>query len=164
MRLTKHSDYAIRVLLHAASLRGSTATIEETAAFHRISTAHLKKVVRTLVSAGFLDGLRGRTGGYRLARPPNEIGLGDVLRATESDFALVECLRPGNACEFTPLCTLPSILDQGVAAMLAVFDGVTLADLRPGAADIAVIAHSVGRRQPGVAGPGDAKPQPASGR
>jgi len=135
MRLTKFSDFAIRVLILAASRPGRNVTIEEAAAIHGISAAHLKKVVRELAAAEFLTGTRGRGGGFRLARKPEEIGLGEVIRTTEPDFALVECYRPDSACRIMALCRLQRILDESLEAMLAVLDRYTLADaLAPGAA------------------------------
>ncbi|MFU8778896.1 MAG: Rrf2 family transcriptional regulator, partial [Roseovarius sp.] len=77
MRLTKFTDYSLRVLLYAATLKpGDLTTIEETAKLYDISRAHLKKVVLQLIHEGFLEGVRGRSGGFRLARPASEINLG----------------------------------------------------------------------------------------
>lgn len=129
MRLTLLSDYALRALLYAAAAEGRLVTIEETARAYGISRAHLMKVVNILTRAGHVQGVRGRGGGFTLARPPAEICLGAVVRATEPDFALVECFTPGNACTITRACRLPPILNQAIAAFLAVLDRHTLADL-----------------------------------
>ena len=129
MRLTKFSDYALRVLILAASQRDRNVTIEEAARLYGISAPHLKKVVRTLTGAGFLKGTRGRAGGFRLAMPPDEIGLGAVIRTTEPDFALVECYLPDNTCGITCGCRLPPILNRMMRAMFAVLDDYTLADI-----------------------------------
>ena len=130
MRLTKFSDYALRVLLFAASVDdGRLVTIEETAALYGISRAHLKKVVRLLIHEGYLDGLRGRTGGFRLALPPERINLGAVLRRTEPDFCMVECFSAENACRITRQCRLPVLINEALAALIAVFDAHTLADI-----------------------------------
>ena len=130
MRLTKFSDYALRVLLFAASVEDRRlVTIEETAAVYGISRAHLKKVVGLLIREGYLSGMRGRTGGFRLAMPPERINLGALLRVTEPDFGLVECFLADNACRITRQCRLPRLLNEALAAMLAVFDAHTLADI-----------------------------------
>jgi len=129
MRLTKFSDYALRVLILAASRPDRNATIEETARLYDISAPHLKKVVRKLTGEGILKGTRGRAGGFRLAMPPDQINLGHVLRTTEPDFALVECFQPGNACGITCACKLPPILNRMLNAMLEVVDQYSLADL-----------------------------------
>lgn len=130
MRLTKFSDYAIRVLLLAARRRGERATIEETAHLYAISEAHLRKVVRELSHAGFLIGTKGRAGGFSLARDPADIRVGDILRVTESDFALFECqCTDGDPCLLRASCQLPPIGVRAVRAFLAVFDEVTLKDV-----------------------------------
>ncbi len=107
MRLTTFSDYALRVLLYAANAGDRLITIEETAKVYRVSRAHLMKVVNMLTRAGYLKAVRGRSGGLLLARPPEEIRLGDVIRLAEPDFALVECFATGNECILTPRCGLP---------------------------------------------------------
>ncbi|QYZ69447.1 RrF2 family transcriptional regulator [Neotabrizicola shimadae] len=130
MRLTKFSDYAIRVLLFAANRRGERCTIEEAARAYSISEAHLRKVVRELSHAGFLVGTKGRTGGFSLARDPAEIRIGDILRVTESDFALFECqCTTGDPCLLRGPCSLPAAAAKAVRAFLAVFDEMTLVDV-----------------------------------
>lgn len=127
MRLTMFSDYALRALLHAASRPDGLVTIEQTAETFGISRAHMKKVVLLLTREGFLRGVRGRSGGYTLARPAEDINLGQVIRATEPDFGMVECFLPGNQCCITRRCGLPSIIDEALAAFIATFDRYTLA-------------------------------------
>lgn len=122
MRLTMFTDYALRVLILAASRRDGNVTIAEAAGLYRISASHLRKVVRVLTHAGFLEAHRGRSGGFRLAAPPEAINLGRVVRAAEPDFALVECFHGGNRCRIEPFCRLQGIVDRGLQAMLEVFD------------------------------------------
>jgi Rrf2 family transcriptional regulator, nitric oxide-sensitive transcriptional repressor len=130
MRLTKFSDYALRVLIFAASVDAERlVTIEQTAALYGISRAHLKKVVRLLIRDGYLEGLRGRTGGFRLALPPERINLGAVLRSTEPDFSMVECFSTENACRITRQCRLPVLINEALVALVTVFDTHTLADI-----------------------------------
>lgn len=129
MRLTNFSDYALRVLLYAAARDGMLVTIEETAKVYGISRAHLMKVANQLTRAGFLKAVRGRSGGLALAMRPERIGLGDVLRATEPDFALVECFRSDNHCVITPSCRLRGVLKEALAAFSGTLDRYTLADL-----------------------------------
>jgi Rrf2 family nitric oxide-sensitive transcriptional repressor len=133
MQLTKFSDYALRVLMFAHAAGDRLVTIEEMAAAYRISRAHLMKVVNALTRAGFLTPVRGRSGGVRLAKPADEIVLGAVVRATEPDFALVECFATGNQCVITGYCRLPSVIDEALDAFLHVLDQHTLASiaLRP---------------------------------
>jgi Rrf2 family nitric oxide-sensitive transcriptional repressor len=130
MRLTLHTDYALRLLMLLAMEPDALHTIEEAARRYRISRNHLMKVTQTLAQAGFVESLRGRGGGLRLACPPGAIGLGDVIRATEDNFALVECFeRSRNTCVIACACGLRGPLHEALAAFLAVLDGYTLADL-----------------------------------
>ena len=99
MRLTLHTDYALRTLMLLALEPDEVHTIASIAKRYRISRNHLMKVAQTLIEAGFVDGIRGRNGGLKLAKPPAEIILGDVVRITEDGFALVECFdRKKNTC------------------------------------------------------------------
>lgn len=129
MHLTKFSDYALRVLMIAAARGEDRLTIEMTAEAFGISHGHLKKVVMKLTKAGFLRGVKGRTGGYLLARKPEDINLGAVLRVTETDFGIFECFHDGKACPIVGPCRLPSLGRKAIAAFLATFDQVTLADV-----------------------------------
>lgn len=138
MRLTSFSDYALRVLMYAHSRKDRLVTIEETANAYGISRAHLMKVVNILTRSEFLLGVRGRSGGFTLARPANEINLGAVIRATEPDFALVECFNPDNRCAIAHVCGLPIILNEALGAFIGVLDRHTLADITVNPGDFAL--------------------------
>jgi Rrf2 family transcriptional regulator, nitric oxide-sensitive transcriptional repressor len=130
MRLTLHSDYALRLLMLLAMEPDGLHTIEQVARRYGISRNHLMKVAQTLAQAGFIDSLRGRGGGLRLARAAASINLGAVLRATEDSFALVECFdRERNTCIVAPACGLRGPLDEALRAFLGVLDRYSLADL-----------------------------------
>ena len=129
MRLSTFSDYSLRVLMYLGAQPKRLATIAEIAASHGISENHLMKVVHQLGRDGFIETVRGKGGGIRLALAPREIRLGDVIRHTESDFALVECLADGATCRIQGACCLNSILDEALKALFLVLDGYTLADL-----------------------------------
>jgi len=129
MRVTTHSDFALRVLIFAALQGDRPSRIEDVAERYQISKSHLTKVVWNLSSAGFLTTARGRAGGLRLARPPEEINLGAVLRATEDNGALVECFNTSGCCVITPACRARRIFREALEAFHAVFDKYTLADL-----------------------------------
>lgn len=133
MQLTRFSDYALRVLMYAHAADDRLVTIEEIASSYRISKAHLMKVVNALTRAGYLKAVRGRTGGLTLSRPAAEIRLGDVVRATEPDFELVECFSTGSQCVIDDCCRLPAILRRALGAFLAELDQHTVASiaLRP---------------------------------
>ena len=129
MRLTKHSDYALRVLVYVAAAEGRQVSTEEVSEAFGISSHHLVKVVGTLGKAGFLAIKRGRSGGFQLARDASQIRIGEVVAATEPDFAFVECLEPGNtACVLTGACGLVGPLRVAQRAFIAALDEYTLAD------------------------------------
>lgn len=130
MRLTNFSDYALRILMYAAVVQDNRLiTIEETAEAYGISRAHLMKVANQLTRAGYMKAVRGRSGGLTLAKRPDRIRLSDVLRATEPDFSLVECMTTDNRCMISPRCRLRGALNEALAAFLDTLDGYTLADL-----------------------------------
>jgi len=125
MRLTRYSDYAMRVLLYLAARSDGVCSISEMAAAYGISQNHLMKVLHDLGEAGYVASMRGRAGGFRLARPASEIRVGDLLRHTEGDFDLVDCA----GCALSTGCGVSPVLDEAMAAFFAVLDGYTLADL-----------------------------------
>jgi Rrf2 family nitric oxide-sensitive transcriptional repressor len=132
MRLTVQSDYSLRVLIFVAAKRGELATIVEIAAAYDISRAHLMKVVHQLGKLGYLATVRGRHGGIRLAKPASDISIGSVVRSTEETRALVPCLasdEPSSGCRINGACRLKGMLNEAIAAFLAVLDRHTLADV-----------------------------------
>jgi Rrf2 family nitric oxide-sensitive transcriptional repressor len=130
VRLTVQTDYALRLLMYLALNEPASATIGQVALSLRVSRNHLMKIVHRLGLGGFLRTLRGKSGGLRLARPSGDISLGDVVRYTESDMALVPCFAPaGTACAFFPQCALRQALDGALAAFLQVLDRYSVADL-----------------------------------
>ena len=130
MRLTTHTDYALRVLMYLALRPGESSTIQEIAERYGISKNHLMKVVQHLGAAGWIETSRGRGGGLRLARPAAAIDLGDVVRSTEEDVALVECFKPEeNLCAITPACRLKGIFAEALEAFFQALSRYTLADL-----------------------------------
>jgi Rrf2 family nitric oxide-sensitive transcriptional repressor len=129
MRLTRYTDYALRVLLYLGTHPDKLATIGEIATYHNISRNHLMKVVHQLGALGYIDTLRGKGGGIRLAHKPEEIILGDVVRHTEENLEIVECFTPGNSeCIIQPGCRLKTVLDEALGSFLATLDLYTLAD------------------------------------
>jgi len=115
--------------MYAAAADDRLVTIEETAKTYNVSRAHLMKVVNILTRTGYLKGVRGRSGGFTLAKPPEAINLGAVVRATEPDFALVECFATGNQCTITKRCKLPNVLNEALNAFVSSLDRYTLADI-----------------------------------
>ncbi|WP_027016385.1 RrF2 family transcriptional regulator [Comamonas composti] len=131
MRLTMMTDYALRLLMHVAQQPERLCTIAEVARAQRISEAHLMKVTHQLALQGWLETVRGKGGGMRLAHAPADINLGAVVRGMESDFALVECFGSASQCSFTGQCTLAGVLGGALQSFMAHLDGFSLADLLP---------------------------------
>ncbi|HNL13817.1 MAG TPA: Rrf2 family transcriptional regulator [Accumulibacter sp.] len=130
MKLTTFSDYTLRVLMFLALNRERLATIPEIAAVYGISENHLMKVVHQLARSGVIESVRGKGGGVRLAREPEAIWLGQIVRASEGRVPIVECLSDdAGACRIAPACRLAAILVHAFDALYATLDEYTLADL-----------------------------------
>jgi Rrf2 family nitric oxide-sensitive transcriptional repressor len=150
MRLTSFTDYTLRVLIYLGAHRDEKhlATIGDIATAYAISQNHLMKVVHHLAKQGFIETTRGKGGGMRLARAPEQINIGDVVRNAEEDLAVVECFQDGNQkCELAPVCTLRGTLARAMQAFLEVLDAKTLADiLQPQAKPIGIFPAISERR------------------
>lgn len=129
MRLSTFSDFSLRVLMYLGAQNDRRATIAEIAAAHDISKSHLMKVVHQLGRGGYIATVRGKGGGLRLALPPQEIVVGEVIRQAECDFSLAECFGDKGTCRIQGACCLPAILNESLKAMFLVLDSYTLADL-----------------------------------
>ncbi|HEY8337814.1 MAG TPA: Rrf2 family transcriptional regulator [Tardiphaga sp.] len=130
MRLTVYSDYALRMLMYLALKPDQLSTIADIAASYDISENHLMKVAHQLGVGGFVETVRGRGGGLRLAKPVAEIVLAEVVRYTEPDMAIVQCFKPLDApCTIRPSCVLRRALEKARDAFMAVLEEYTLADL-----------------------------------
>lgn len=129
MRLNLGTDYALRTLIYLAAGGDRLATIAEIAACFSISRQHLMKVVYGLGQAGFVATARGKGGGLRLARPAAAITVGEVVRATEEDLAVMGCLAAPGFCRIEGCCVLRQALAEATRAFLRTLDGYTLAEL-----------------------------------
>lgn len=125
MRLTRYTDYAMRVLLHLAARPEALCSIGDIARAHSISRNHLMKVVNDLARHGYVASVRGRQGGIRLGRPAGQINVGAVVRHAEGGFDLADC----EGCVIAPACGLTGALQEALGAFLAVLDRYTLEDL-----------------------------------
>lgn len=131
MRLTMMTDYAMRLLMYVAQHPDRLCTIAEVARVYDVSEAHLMKVTHQLGLNGWIETVRGKGGGMRLAHPPDKINLGAVVRSMESDFQLTECFGTGNKCSLTGSCRLTGIVQEALQGFLKAFDSHTLADIVP---------------------------------
>jgi len=130
MKLTRYSNYALRALQLAALKAPKLVKIEDVAKIHKLSAPHIMKIVHELGKAGYIETVRGRNGGFQLARLPQDIIVGDIVRITEGTMDVVECFNPDkNTCPLIEVCILSRKIKQATAAFMAVLDDVTIADI-----------------------------------
>lgn len=129
MRLTRFTDYSLRVLIYLGLKENGRVTIREISEAYQISRNHLMKVVSMLTRMGYLDARRGPGGGIALAKSAEEISVAGVVRDMEDDLNLVECFCDGGKCIITPVCELKRALNRALNAYLDTLEGYTLADL-----------------------------------
>ena len=138
MRLTLHTDYALRMLVYLALHQDKPSRVTDVAESYGISRNHLLKVALRLGKLGYVTTLRGRTGGIALARCPDAINLGEVVRQMEDGFVLVDCMRAeGGTCAISPACRLKGVVGKALEAFLSIFDDYTLADIAGNQAELA---------------------------
>jgi Rrf2 family nitric oxide-sensitive transcriptional repressor len=154
LQLTQFSDYALRVAIYLAAHPGEMASVGEISASYRISRNHLAKVVQRLAELGVVSSTKGRGGGLRLARPPEEINVGWLVRQTEPHLDIVECFDPTtNTCPIARVCGLKTALSRAQVAFLAVLDEYTLDSFRPERRQLVAIWDA-------VQGKADRRPDP----
>lgn len=135
MRINKHTDYSLRVLLYLASHPGERVATQHIADAHQISAAHLQKVVRRLGELELVELHRGQGGGVELAVDPAELSIGAAVRSLDDATALVECfLAETDNCAISSACRLKGALGKAQEAFYAALDDLTLADLVSGRA------------------------------
>jgi Rrf2 family nitric oxide-sensitive transcriptional repressor len=140
MRLTLHTDYALRMLIYAATRPDRACTVSDVAEAYGLSRNHLLKVAQTLREHDFIETVRGRSGGIRLKREPASIGIGALVRTIEEDLSLVECMQKrGGHCVISPCCELRNMFSEALAAWLAVLDKYTLADIVRNRAQLGIL-------------------------
>ena len=149
MRLTLHTDFALRVLIYVGLNDGKLTTIKDVAQTFDISKASLMKVVNDLSQKSYLDTVRGRNGGIRLMRKPRDINIGQVVRDTENQLSVIGCLEHKGYCPIERVCVLRGALRNATEAFLAILDAHTLADLiKPQRALSSLLLKSLNRETP----------------
>ncbi len=128
MQLTLFTDYALRSLLYLTWHPGRPSTVDEIAGFFGISADHVNKVMQHLARKQYIRSRRGRSGGATLAREPEAIRLGDIVRDFEN-LNLLDCLEREGVCVIERGCRLKQVLAEGQRRMVAYFDEFTLRDL-----------------------------------
>lgn len=143
MRLTDYTDYSLRVMLYLAVQREGLATIQDISDAYGVSKNHLMKVVQRLGELGWVETVRGRRGGLRLNDHSGSLTVGQIVRATETDLALVGCFPDEHGsrrhCVIEPHCQLRNVLEAARRAFLAELDAHTISDLAQPAAPLAAL-------------------------
>lgn len=130
MRLTRYTDYGLRILIYLSLKPDGLSTVPEIAGCYGISEHHLTKIVGELAHLGHIRTVRGRNGGFELIQKPEEINIGRLVRTLEDNFELVECFQAsGNTCPLTACCPLGGILGEAMNAFMLVLERYTLADI-----------------------------------
>lgn len=130
VRLTQYSNFALRTLQLLALRAPAIVSVDDVAKAHRISRSHLVKVAHELGRRGYVETIRGRNGGMRLARAPEDITVGEIIRWTEAPLELVECFNPEtNTCPLLGACHLSRGIQRALRAFLSVLDDMTIADI-----------------------------------
>jgi len=129
MQLTLYTDYSFRVLLYLGLNRDRLCTIAEISERCAATQNHLVKVVHNLGREGYIQTMRGRTGGIKLKKEPEEISLTEIIRCTEVNLNIAECLRENNTCLITEACTIKNIFEEAQNQFIETLDQYTLADL-----------------------------------
>ncbi len=137
MRLTRQTNYAMRILMYCAANDGRLSRIPEIAAAYSVSELFLFKILQPLVEHRLVETVRGRNGGVRLGRPADTITLFDVVRVTEESFAMAECFENDAAeCPLVDSCALNSALREALNAFFSVLERHSIADLVAGRTDM----------------------------
>jgi Rrf2 family transcriptional regulator, nitric oxide-sensitive transcriptional repressor len=130
MKLTTYTNYALRSLQLAALKAPNRIKVDDIVKVHGLARPHIVKIVHELGRAGYLETVRGRGGGFFLARPPEDIIIGDVVRLTEGPLDIVECFNPKkNTCPLIGICKLSKAMQKATKAFMDVLDDLTLADI-----------------------------------
>lgn len=130
MRLTRQTNYAIRILMYCAANNDRLSRIPEIAAAYSVSELFLFKILQPLVEAGLVQTVRGRNGGVRLGKPAADITLFDVVRVTEESFAMAECFENDAVdCPLIDSCALNAALRKALGAFFDVLESYTIEDL-----------------------------------
>ncbi|GAB1582150.1 iron-responsive transcriptional regulator RirA [Phyllobacterium phragmitis] len=130
MRLTRQTNYAIRMLMYCAANEGSLSRVPDIARAYSVSELFLFKILQPLVENGLVETVRGRNGGVRLGKPASAITIFDVVRVTEENFAMAECFENDAAeCPLIDSCALNSALREALGAFFDVLAKYSIADL-----------------------------------
>ena len=134
MRLTLYTDYALRMLLYLKLQSDEPSSTVQIAKAYGISQNHLAKIAQSLTDLGYIESIRGRSGGFLLKKPADQINIGELVKTLESSSVLVECFDPvKNTCPIVPVCSLMGVLKTAQDAFFEVLSKYTLEELAPNA-------------------------------
>ena len=151
MKLTAYTNYALRTLQLAALKAPDRVRVDDVVRVHGLARPHIVKIVHELGRAGYLRTIRGRGGGFTLARPAEEIVIGDVVRLTEGPLDLVECFNPDrNTCPLIGICRLSRALQEETRAFMAELDDLTLDEIAANRNDLLA---RIARLEAGIVAP-----------
>ena len=130
MQLTSYTDYSLRALLYIGKHPDRLVTVSEITEHYGVSRNHMVKVVHNLGAHGFIQTVRGKSGGMRIAKKPEEIFIADVVRLTEPHMNIQECFsRETNTCPLIDNCNLMGVLYKARQAFMKVLEEQSLADM-----------------------------------
>ena len=130
MQLTKQTDYSLRILMYLGVHRERLCTIKQICETYNLSTGHIMKLVHELGKRGYIETIRGRSGGIRLAAEPKDLNIGEIVRFTEKNLELVECFQAeGSDCPLTKFCVLSDALQRALDNFFSTLDEYSLQDL-----------------------------------
>jgi Rrf2 family iron-responsive transcriptional regulator len=153
MRLTRQTNYAIRIMMYCAANEGRLSRIPEIAAAYTVSELFLFKILQPLVEHRLVETVRGRNGGVRLGKPADQITLFDVIRVTEENFAMAECFENDAAdCPLVDSCALNSALREALNAFFGVLERYTIDDLVKARPDVRALLGIDLIKRPALAG------------
>jgi Rrf2 family iron-responsive transcriptional regulator len=140
MRLTRQTNYAIRILMYCEANNGKLSHVPEIASAYKVSELFLFKILKPLVDNGFIQTVRGRNGGIRLAKPATDISLFDVVRVTEDSFSMAECFESDAVdCPLVDSCGMNAALREALGAFFEVLSRYSIDDLVKARPNIATI-------------------------
>lgn len=128
MQITTFSDYCLRILIFLAVSDGRRVPAREIAEHYGVSVHHIAKAAKWLTREGHVAATKGKGGGLNLAKRPEQIKIGPIIRKAEEGSDLVECMRPDGRCAIDGACGLASILDDARNAFFETLDRHSLAD------------------------------------
>jgi len=141
MRLTTHTDFALRTLMYLATV-AARATAGEVAQLYGVSANHMSKVVNQLARHGYIRSIRGVGGGIELAKKPEDIRLGDVIEVFEGNMHLLDCISTEDVCAIQSFCKLKDALAEAERVQLEYLNSLTLADVAPTKRQLGRVAPS----------------------